>query len=55
MTVTQLIEALGRLPGEAVVLMANDDGLAMVDAIDFVEALGPGQPAEAILLPQNEE
>jgi hypothetical protein len=55
MTVTQLIAALASLPGDAVVLMANDDGLSLVDALDFVAASGPGAPAEVILLPHNEE
>jgi hypothetical protein len=55
MTVTQLIEKLSGLPGDAVVIMANDDGMSMVDTIDFVAAAGPGAPAEVILLPHAEE
>ncbi|MFG1479752.1 hypothetical protein V5F53_13980 [Xanthobacter sp. V4C-4] len=55
MTVAQLMEALARMPGEAVVLMEADGGLSLVSALDFVDAQGPGAPAEVILLPSMEE
>lgn len=55
MTVAQLIEALGRMPPEAVVLMESDGGLSLVSALDFVDAQGAGAPAEVILLPNMEE
>lgn len=55
MTVGQLIEALSRMPDEAVVLMDNGGGLSSIDALDFVEGQGPGAPAEVILLPNMDE
>ncbi len=55
MTVTQLLEALQKMPADAVVLMESDGGLSLVSALDFVEAQGPGAPAEVILLPNMEE
>jgi hypothetical protein len=55
MTVAQLLEALARLPPEAMVLMESDGGLSLVAALDFVEGRGPGAPAEVILLPNMEE
>ncbi|MFG1358631.1 hypothetical protein [Xanthobacter pseudotagetidis] len=55
MTVAQLLEALAKLPPEAVVLMESDGGLSLVSALDFVAAQGPGAPAEVILLPNMEE
>jgi hypothetical protein len=55
MTVKQLLEALAKLPPEAVVLMESDGGLSLVSALDFVEGQGPGAPAEVILLPNMEE
>ena len=55
MTVAQLIEALGRMPAEAVVLMESGGGLSLVSALDFVEAQGAGAPAEVILLPNMDE
>jgi hypothetical protein len=55
MTVGQLIEALLLLPGEAVVLMESDGGLSRVAELDFVEAQGPGAPAEVVLLPSHDE
>lgn len=55
MTVTQFLAALAQLPGDAVVLMAGDGGLSLVGAIDFVEAAGPGAPAEVLLLPSVDE
>ena len=55
MTVAQLIEALGKMPPDAVVLMENGGGLSLVSALDFVDAQGPGAPAEVILLPNMDE
>ncbi|MCI4679241.1 hypothetical protein K9U39_02080 [Rhodoblastus acidophilus] len=55
MTAAQLIEALAKLPPDAVVLMESDGGLSLVSALDFVAAQGPGAPAEVILLPNMEE
>ena len=55
MSVAQLIEALRRLPADAVVLMASDGGIARVAEIDFIAAQGPGAPAEVILGPSHEE
>lgn len=55
MTVAQLMEALGRMPPEAVVLMESGGGLSLVSALDFVEGQGAGAPAEVILLPNMEE
>lgn len=55
MTVAQLVEALAKMPPEAVVLMESDGGLSLVSALDFVAAQGPGAPAEVILLPNMEE
>lgn len=55
MTVAQLLEKLANMPQEAVVLMESDGGLSLVSALDFVEAQGPGAPAEVILLPNMDE
>jgi hypothetical protein len=55
MTVAQLVEALAKMPPEAVVLMESDGGLSLVSALDFVASQGPGAPAEVILLPNLEE
>lgn len=55
MTAAQLIEALQKLPGDAVVLMESDGGLSLVSALEFVDATGPAAPAEIILLPNMEE
>jgi hypothetical protein len=55
MTVAQLVEALAKLPADAVVLMESDGGLSLVSALEFVAAQGPGAPAEVILLPNMEE
>jgi hypothetical protein len=55
MTVGQLIEALRRLPEDAVVLMESDGGLSRVSELDFVDAQGPGAPAEIILQPSHDE
>jgi hypothetical protein len=55
MTVAQLLEALWKMPKEAVVLIECGGGLSRVDALDFVEDKGPGAPAEVILLPSMDE
>ncbi|MCF2525013.1 hypothetical protein [Bradyrhizobium sp. G127] len=55
MTVAQLLEALSRMPKEAVVLIEAGGGLSRIDALDFVEDQGPGAPAEVILLPSMDE
>jgi hypothetical protein len=55
MTVAQLLEQLAKMPEDAVVLMESDGGLSLVSALDFVEAQGPGAPAEVIILPNLDE
>jgi hypothetical protein len=55
MTVTQLREALLKMPSEAVVLMENGGGLSRIAGLDFVEEQGAGAPAEVILLPSMVE
>lgn len=55
MTVAQLIEALRRLPDDAVVLMASDGGISRVAELDLIEAQGLGAPAEVVLLPSHDE
>lgn len=55
MMVAQLLEKLEKLPKEAVVLIESGGGLSRVSELDFVEATGPGAPAEVILLPSLEE
>lgn len=55
MTVAQLLEALLKMPRDAVVLMESDGGLSRVDALDFLSDQGPGAPAEVILLPSMDE
>jgi hypothetical protein len=55
MMVAQLIEALSRMPVEAVVLIDSGGGLSRVNALEFVEDQGPGAPAEVILLPSLDE
>lgn len=55
MTVAQLLEALSKLPQEAVVLIESGGGLSRVAALDVVEEQGPGAPAEVILLPSMDE
>lgn len=55
MTVAQLLEALVKMPREAVVLIENGAGLSRVDALEFVGEQGPGAPAEVILLPSMDE
>lgn len=55
MTVAELIARLAELPQEAVVLMDSDGGLSRVNGLDFIEAQGPGAPAEVILAPSLDE
>lgn len=55
MTVAQLVEALAKLPQDAVVLMEADGGLSLVSTLEFVEEAGAGAPAEVILMPNMEE
>jgi hypothetical protein len=55
MTVSQLVEALRRLPEEAVVLMDSGAGLSRVAALEFVVDQGLGAPAEVILSPSMDE
>jgi len=55
MTVAQLLDALSKMPQEAVVLIEGGGGLSRVGALDFVEQLGPGAPAEVVLLPSMDE
>lgn len=54
-TVAELIERLAKLPKEAVVLMDSGGGLSLVATLDFIDASGPGAPAEVILVPNMEE
>jgi hypothetical protein len=54
-TVAMLIEALARLPRDAIVLMECGEGLARVDALELVDEQGPGAPAEVILQPNMDE
>jgi hypothetical protein len=53
MTVSQLLEALAKMPPEAVVLMESDVGLSLVAALELVAA--QGVPVEVILLPSMAE
>jgi hypothetical protein len=53
MTVTQLLEALAKMPPEAVVLMESDGGLSLIGALELVAA--PSAPVEVILLPSMAE
>ena len=55
MTVAQLLEALAKMPKDAVVLIESGGGLARVDSLDFVAEQGPGAPAEVVLLPSMDE
>jgi hypothetical protein len=55
MTVAGLVEALLKMPGNAVVLMEDGGGLSLVAGLDFIEEQGPGAPAEVILLPSMDE
>lgn len=49
MTVAQLKAKLADLPDDAVVLLEGDGGLSRIATIEFVDAQGPGAPAEVIL------
>lgn len=51
MTVSGLVEALLKMPKDAVVLMDSGGGFSLVAELDFIEEQGPGAPAEVILLP----
>lgn len=55
MTVAQLLDALVKMPKDAVVLMENGGGLSRVSALEFIEGQGRGAPAEVLLLPNMEE
>lgn len=55
MTVAMLIEALARMPRDAIVLMECGAGLSRVDALELVDEQGPGVPAEVILQPNMNE
>ncbi len=55
MTVAGLLEALAKMPRDAVVLMENGGGLSLVAGLEFVEEQRVGAPAEVILLPSMEE
>jgi hypothetical protein len=55
MTVAQLIDALRALPPEALVLIDSDGGLSLVAQVEFSPSIGPGAPAEVLLLPNMEE
>jgi hypothetical protein len=55
MTVAQLVEALSKMPQEAVVLIESGGGLSRVAAVEFIAAQGPGAPAEVLLLPSMDE
>jgi hypothetical protein len=55
MTVAQLIDALAKLPQDAVVLMENGGGLSLVSSFEFMPAAGQGAPAEVILQPNMSE
>lgn len=54
-TVAKLIEALARMPKEAIVLMDSGAGLSRVDNLELVDEQGPGAPAEVILQPSMDE
>ncbi len=51
MTVAQLLDALSKMPKEAVVLIESGGVLSRV----VVEEQGPGAPAEVVLLPSMDE
>jgi hypothetical protein len=55
MTVAQLLEALAKMPADAVVLIDSGGGLSLVGGLEFVAASGPGAPAEVILAPTMNE
>ena len=47
MTVSQLIEALSRMPTDAVVLIDSGGGLSAVSALDFVAGHGPAESSRS--------
>ncbi|MDR3463972.1 MAG: hypothetical protein P4L76_16820 [Beijerinckiaceae bacterium] len=55
MTVSQLLERLRDMPGEAVVLIETDGGLSLVGEVDFIRGQGPGAPSEVVLSPSMAE
>jgi len=55
MTVAELVEALSKIPPEAVVLMDNGAGLSLVSSLDYQKPTTPGLPEEVILVPSFEE
>jgi sulfur carrier protein ThiS len=55
MTVAQLIEALQQMPGEAVVLLEGDVGLARVAGVNLEKSAAAGLPDEVILSTDCEE
>jgi len=54
MTVAQLLEALAKMPPDAVVLMESDVGLSLVAALELIEPQGNAL-AEVLLLPSMAE
>lgn len=54
MTVEQLIEALQKMPGNAVVLYEGDAGYALVGGLDLQQNEN-GMPDEVILFPDMNE
>jgi hypothetical protein len=55
MTVAQLIEALARMPGEAVVLLEADGAFARLVGVNFEKSAAAGLPDEVILSTDCEE
>jgi hypothetical protein len=55
MTVAQLLEELGKMPKDAVVLMEDGVGLARVSVLEFIASQGLGAPAEVLLRPNMDE
>lgn len=55
MTVAQLIESLRQMPGEAVVLLEGDAGLARVAGVNLEKSVTIGLPDEVILFTDAEE
>jgi hypothetical protein len=55
MTVAELIEKLQRMPGEAVVLLEADAGLARVAGLNLEKSATAGLPDEVILFTDAEE
>ena len=50
MTVAQLLQKLGGMPEDAVVLMEDGDGFSSIGELEIIEGRGPGAPTEVILL-----